>query len=87
MPPLPYKWFEQIGALAATNGARGNLAADGMDMVTPPKIPENDGRPPRKRAVALWLIPFAALAVVTALFLQPLRPDARSPEPEPPHRR
>ncbi len=53
-------------------------------MVTPPKIPENDGRPPRKRAAALWLIPFAALAVVTALFLEPLRPEAAPPAPEPP---
>lgn len=54
------------------------------EMTTPPNFPENDSRPPRKRAVALWLIPLAALGVVTALFLQPLRPEAVQSEPEQP---
>jgi TPR repeat protein len=52
-------------------------------MTTPPALPEIDGRPSRKHAIGLWLIPFAVLGIVTMLFLQPLWPDTTEPEPAP----
>lgn len=55
-------------------------------MTIPPKLPERDGRR-RKRTIVLWLIPLAALGIVTALLLPPMWSDAAPPAqdvPEPP---
>jgi hypothetical protein len=51
-------------------------------MTTPPALPEIDRRPPRKRTFALWLIPLAALGIVTALLLPPIWSDVAPPAPE-----
>jgi len=53
-------------------------------MTTLPELPDSDGSPPRKPAIALWLFPLAVLGIVTALFLQELSPDSAQPEPQQP---
>ncbi len=53
-------------------------------MTTLPQLPESDSQPPQKRAAIPWLLPFAALGIVAALFLLQLWPDTAAPEPEQP---
>jgi hypothetical protein len=48
-----------------------------QEMVAPPKIPANDGRPSRTHMIALSAISFGLVAVIAAQFLPPLLADAR----------
>jgi TPR repeat protein len=76
--------LNKSGAGGDRRDAASNLAADGMDMITPPQIPESNGRPPRTRRVVSSVILLAVLGVVAALFLPPMWSSPVQPEEAPP---
>jgi TPR repeat protein len=66
--------------LRRDRGACGNRAAIGMDMITPPKLPETERRPLSPRVVVPSVMLFSALAVAAALFLPPMLSGAAQPD-------